>query len=153
MRRIATSMLICLILEEVAASKGSTVRRIKRYMIWVQNVVKQFGFYLLYILNLRFNTDCTQGSQCWFLLCICCFTLYRTLSLSSLKEEMELPLGSASPYLFESTRVYWGGQIKHRRVAKNQKQKAESISSLNLSPFSLYRRVEDYYVDRLCVQD
>lgn len=27
--------------------KGSVVRRLKRYMSWVQNVVKQFGFYPL----------------------------------------------------------------------------------------------------------
>jgi len=30
----------------VAGFKGSAVRRLKRYVIWVQNVVRQFGFYL-----------------------------------------------------------------------------------------------------------
>lgn len=31
----------------VAIAKGSVVRRLKQYMSWVQNVVKQFGFYPL----------------------------------------------------------------------------------------------------------
>ena len=30
------------------AAKGPTVRRIKWYVSWVQNVVRQFGPYLLY---------------------------------------------------------------------------------------------------------
>jgi len=30
------------------AAEGSTVRRIKWYVSWVQNVVRQFGPYLLY---------------------------------------------------------------------------------------------------------
>jgi len=30
-----------------AVAKGSVVRRLKQYMSWVQNVVKQFGFYPL----------------------------------------------------------------------------------------------------------
>jgi len=29
--------------------KGSAVRRLKRYVSWVQNVVRQFGPYLLFI--------------------------------------------------------------------------------------------------------
>ena len=31
----------------VEADKGLTVRQLKHYMNWVQNVVKQFGLYLL----------------------------------------------------------------------------------------------------------
>ena len=31
-----------------AARKGLTVRQLKSYMIWVQNVVRQFGLYLRY---------------------------------------------------------------------------------------------------------
>lgn len=31
----------------VEAYKGLTVRQLKRYMNWVQNIVKQFGLYLL----------------------------------------------------------------------------------------------------------
>ena len=32
----------------VDARKGWTVRPLRRYTSWVQNVVKQFGFYLLH---------------------------------------------------------------------------------------------------------
>lgn len=32
-------------------SKGSPVRRLKRYASWVQNVVRQFGFYLMWALE------------------------------------------------------------------------------------------------------
>ena len=42
----ATSMLDWRILGVAHASKGWTVRPLKRYMIWVQNVVRQFGLYL-----------------------------------------------------------------------------------------------------------
>lgn len=44
--------------------KGSAVRRLKGYVSWVKNVVKQFGSYLLYILKVNGEfTLCTQGSD------------------------------------------------------------------------------------------
>lgn len=38
---------------EVEGWKGSAVRRLKGYVSWVKNVVKQFGSYLLYKVKLK----------------------------------------------------------------------------------------------------
>ena len=44
--QFGTSMSSYRILELAYGLKGSAVRQLKRYMRWVQNVVKQFGPYL-----------------------------------------------------------------------------------------------------------
>ena len=63
----ATSMLDWRILGVAHASKGWTVRPLKRYMIWVQNVVRQFGLYLqqplTYGLILIVRKDLRVGSS------------------------------------------------------------------------------------------
>ena len=41
--------------------KGSAVRRLKRYVKWVQNVVRQFGFYLLFSKRSRVSNLSTRG--------------------------------------------------------------------------------------------
>lgn len=58
--------------------KGSAVRRLKGYVSWVKNVVKQFGSYLLY--GVKVNEEfilCTQGSEYINLWYNCCYRLLK----------------------------------------------------------------------------
>ena len=55
------------------APKGMAVRHLKRYASWVQNVVRQFGPYLLWALrNLRRSVPSTRGPEWTNLWCIGC---------------------------------------------------------------------------------
>lgn len=71
--KIGTSMLAHRILLVVEIDKGLCVHQLKRYVSWVQNVVKQFGPYLLCLLKfLVIKNDRTRGfnseGQWWNLL-------------------------------------------------------------------------------------
>src|SRR6187431_3778316 len=58
-----------------APSKGPAVRRLKRYVSWVQNVVRQFGLYPLWTIgNLRESTPSTRGPGRTHRWCISCHT-------------------------------------------------------------------------------
>ena len=54
------------------SSKGSAVRRLKWYVSWVQNVVRQFGPYLLYIkkkfVNVYLSTRGPGRVNLWLLI-------------------------------------------------------------------------------------
>lgn len=57
--------------------KGSAVRRLKGYVSWVKNVVKQFGSYLLYIVKVdKGFVLCTQGSEHFNLWYYCCVLIF-----------------------------------------------------------------------------